>query len=896
VLVVRGEAGVGKSALLDYLAASASGGRVVRAAGVESEMELAFAAVHQLCVPMLGRIERLPGPQREAVGTAFGLDAGEPPNLFLVGLAVLGLLSDVAGDGPLLCLVDDAQWLDRASARVLTFVARRLLAEPVALLFSLREPTDDREFRELPTLAIGGLRDDDARTLLESAVHGKLDERVRDRIVAESRGNPLALLELPRTVGAANLDGGFAPPDAAPLASRIEQSFLRCLESLPLRTRRLLLTAAAEPTGDVALLWRAAERLDLALDAAAPAQAAGLIELGTRVRFRHPLVRSAVYHSAALHERQQVHRALAEATDARTDPDRQAWHRARGVVGPDEAVAAALERAADRAQLRGGIAAAAAFLERATRLTSDSARRAARALTAARAKLEIAALDAASELLAIAELGPLDELQGARLARLRGQISFARTHGREAPRLLLDAARRLERHDVESARETYLEALGAAIMTARLGGHPGEEEIAAAARSAPLLPASSRPTDLLLDAAVTRFTEGYAAGVAPLRRALRAFRDQAARSEGDALRCLWLACPVAPEPLAPELWDGESWHALASVAIQLSRQAGALALLPVALRYRASLHVHAGELSAASALVDEADAITDATGTARVWHLWLMLAAWRGEEPRVLELHATGVRDATDRGEGRVLGLAGYATAVLYNGLCRYEAALAGAQRGCDDEDLGFFGWTLVELIEAAARSGDREIAVAALRRLEERTRPAGTDWALGMLARSSALREEGHAAESLYREAVERLERSRMAAHLARTHLVYGEWLRRAGRRVDARAQLRLAYEMLGGMGADAFAERARRELAATGETVRKRAPQSRPVLTAQEAQIARLAAEGHTNPEIGSQLFISPRTAEYHLHKVFTKLGISSRRGLRSALHGSISHASSS
>lgn len=885
VLVLRGEAGVGKTALLEHLAANASGCRIARAAGVESEMELAFSAVHQLCAPLLNHRERLPRPQRDALGTAFGLSAGTAVDRFLVGLAVLSLLSDAAEDRPLVCVVDDAQWLDHASAQVLGFVARRLLAESVAMVFAVRDTRDDSEFANLPAMVIAGLSEADALALLNSAIPGRLDERVRDRVVAESNGNPLALLELPKELTAAELAGGFRRPDARPVANLIEQSLLRRVRALPVETQRLLLAASAEPIGDVTLLWRAAAVLGIGADAAAPAVADGLIELGVRVRFRYPLARSASYRAATARERRETHRALAQVTDPAADPDRRAWHLAHAALGPDETVAGELERSADRAQGRGGIAAAAAFLERATDLTPDPARRVARALAAAQAKFEAGAANAAYELLAAAEIGPLDDLQRARLARMRAHIVFAQRRGRDAPALLLDAAKRLEPLHAALARETYVEALGAEIFVGRLGA-PNAIRVAEAARAAPPAPTPPRSTDLLLDGLATRFANGYAAGVEPLRRALHSFREQAGRSKDGILHWLWTACPVAPEPLASDLWDDESWHELATHAVRLARDAGALATLPIALSYRAAVHVHAGEFAAASALIQEADAITEATGNAPLRYTSLALAAWRGDEGPAVRQIESAVKEATARGEGRALGLAGYATAVLYNGLGRYEAALAAARHACEHDDLGFFGWSLIELVEAGVRTGAPDVAAVALRQLEERARAAGSDWALGILARSSALLEHGWSADALYREALVRLERCRIVVHLARAHLVYGEWLRRENRRVDARQQLRIAYEMLGRIGAEAFAERARAELAATGETVRKRLEQSRDVLTAQEVLVARLAAQGRTNPEIGAQLFISPRTAEYHLRKVFTKLGISSRRNLRDAI----------
>ncbi len=887
VLVVRGEPGIGKTALLEYLAGAASRCRVAHASGIESEMELAYAGLHQLCAPMLDRAGRLAAPQRDALETAFGLSEGRQPDRFLLSLAVLSLLSAVAEKQPLICLVDDAQWLDGASRQALVFVARRLFAESVALLFSVREPDDSQEFSGLPALPLGPLSEEDARSLLEAAIPGRLDERVEDRIVAETRGNPLALLELSRGLAGSDLAGGYAAPDAGQGPSLIEHRFHQQIQSLPADSQRLLLAAAAEPLGDIGLLWRAAELLGIGTDAAAPAETAGLVEFRGRVRFLHPLVRSAAYRARPLPERREIHRALAAVTDPNTDPDRHAWHRALAAVGLDEAVAGELEAAAHRAQARGGIGAAAAFLERASRLTPDAAQRSARSLAAAEAKFEAGAPEAAYELTAAAEVGPVDEQQRAQLARLRARIVFARNRSSQASELLLDAARRLESLDPAMARETYLEAIGTAVFAGRLVDRVGVHEAAAAALGAPPAPEPPRAIDLLLDGVTTRITAGYLAGVVPLQRALLAFRKEADRGDpGASVRWLFTACPVAPEPIAAELWDDETWHYLSASAVRLSRDAGALAILPLALCYRAGVLLHAGDFAGSAADVEEANAITAATGSAPFPYTTLMLASWQGREMPALRLLEQGDRDASARGDGRAIGLIGYARAVLHNGLGQYRAALAGAQQACRHEDLGFYGWALAELIEAAARSGAQDMAAAALRELETRTRAAGSDWALGMLARSSALVTDGDAADVLYREAIERLSRSRMAVHLARAHLLYGEWLRRENRRVDARAQLKTAHEMLSGFGAEAFAERARHELAATGETVTKRSVERHDGLTAQEAQVAWLAADGRTNPEIATQLFISPRTAEYHLHKVFGKLGISSRRDLRRAM----------
>jgi DNA-binding CsgD family transcriptional regulator/tetratricopeptide (TPR) repeat protein len=884
VLVLRGEAGVGKSALLEYLAGRAAGCQVVRATGVESEMELAFAGLHQLCAPMMGHLDRLPGPQRDALSVAFGLTTGSAPDRFLIGLAVLSLLADVAEERPLVCVVDDAQWLDQVSAQTLAFVARRLLAERVALVFAVREPVPDPggPLAGLPELVVRGLRDGDARALLDSAIHGRLDDRVRDRIVAETRGNPLALLELPRGLTAAELAGGFGRPDARPLASQIEQSFLRRIGSLPVATQRLLLAAAAEPVGDLALLRRVAERLAIGADAVVAAEATGLIEFGARVRFRHPLMRSAAYRAADPAERQDVHHALAEETDPEADPDRRAWHRAHAAVEPDEAVADELERSADRARARGGVAAAAAFLKRATELTPDPADRGTRALAAAQATFEAGSAEAASALLAAAELGPLDELQRARLARLRAQVVFSRHRGRDAVPLLVDAADRLERLGDEQAREAYLESLGAAVFAGRLLGQDGLREVAEAARAAPPASRPPRLIDALLDGVVARFTEGYVAAAPVLGRALRAFRQDSGRNEDDIMRWYWLAWLVAGD-----MWDDETWHELATRAVRLAREAGALSVLPLALTHRAAVHLHAGEFAAAAELVEECDAITEATGHASMGYTKLSLIAWRGEAPVASVPFQSNVQDGIARGEGRSIGASDYLRAVLYNGLGRYQDALASGKRACEYDDLGVVGFALVELVEAGVRGGALEVAGAALRRLEERTDASGTDWAAGVMARSAALLSDGPAADSLYREAIVRLERGRIAVHLARAHLVYGEWLRRENRRVDAREQLRTAHEMLQRFGASGFAERARRELQATGETVRKRTIEVvRDGLTAQETQIARMAGDGLTNPEIGAELFISPRTVEWHLRKVYTKLNVNSRNKLRTAL----------
>jgi DNA-binding CsgD family transcriptional regulator/tetratricopeptide (TPR) repeat protein len=879
-LVLRGEPGIGKTALLGYLLGRASGCRTARAVGVEAEMELAFAGLHQLCAPFLDRLDRLPGPQRDALCTAFGLLAGNAPDRFLVGLALLSLLSEVAEDQPLVCVVDDAQWLDHASAQALAFVARRLGAESVALVFAVREPAAERYLTGLTELVVPGLIDGEARALLLSVITGPVDEQVRDRIVAETRGNPLALLELPRGLTPQELAGGFGLPDAAALSGRIEDSFRRRLEPLPPATRLLLTVAAAEPIGDPVLVWRAADQLGVEADAASPAVAAGLVDFAGQVRFRHPLVRSAVYRAASPEERRSVHGALADATDPGTDPDRRAWHRAHATSGPDEEVADELERSAVRAQTRGGLAAAAAFLQEAARLTPEPARRAQRALAAAQANHQAGAPDAALAMLVMAQARPLDELQRARVNLLRAEIAFASRRGSDAPPLLLKAARQLEPLDLGLARETYLEAFTAAVLAGRLSRGADVAEVSRAARLVPAPSAPPRAPDFLLDGLALLVTDGRAAGTPLLKQSLRAFSGQEISTE-EGLRWLWLAGRVADD-----LWDDESWEVLCTRHVKLARQAGALTVLPIALRSRIFVHVFAGELDEGAALMQEVRAVTEVTGTQLAAYGAVALAAWRGREAEAAELIKATIDDVTSRGEGMGLSISYHARALLYNGLGRYAEARAAAGQAGEHEDLGIFAWALTELVEAASRSGGPEVAAAALERLAETTRTAGTDWALGIEARSRALLSEGDAAEGLYREAIERLGRTRIRVEAARAHLLYGEWLRRRGRRADARQQLRTAHEMCTAMGVEAFAERARRELLATGETVRDRGVETREELTAQEAQIAGLAGDGKTNPEIGAELFISPRTVEWHLRKVYPKLGISSRRQLREAL----------
>ena len=884
VLVVRGEAGIGKTALLRHAVGQASGFRIAQVAGVEAEMELPFAGLHQLCAPMLARLDALPKPQRDALSVALGRSSGGTPDRFLVALAVLSLLSAVAEEQPLLCLVDDAQWLDDASDQVLGFVARRLLAESVAVVFAVREPARRPEFEDLPELRLEGLAEEEARALLASAVPGLLDVRVRDRIIAETRGNPLALLELPRSVSAAELASGFQLVAAGDLPGHIEDHYLRRVGELPRASQQLMLLAAADPVGDATLLWRAAERLGIQASAVTPAQDAQLLEIGARVRFRHPLVRSAVYQAASPGDRQSVHGALAKVSDAEADADRRAWHQALAAAGPDEDVAAELEHSAGRAQARGGLAAAAAFLQRAVALTRDSRRRTERALAAADFGLRAGAFDAARGMLGAAEIGPLDELQRARLDLLRAEASYSESRGSTAPALLLRAAKALESLDPQLARETYLDAWSSALFAGRLASPANLHDVSHEARSARMPTDQPRPSDVLLDGFSLAFTERRSAAAPVLARAATGFADERVSIE-EVLRWGWLATAAAVM-----VWDYETCLAVATCGVELAREAGALNVLAVSANVLAQATTLGGEFGRATSLVAEADAVTEATGARVAPYGALVLAGFQGREIRATGLIDATIKEFTAGGQGTAVQYARWARSVLLNGLGRYREAMVAAQEASDDTPELFVSvWAAIELLEAASRCDNAELARHALDRIVAATAVAPTDWASGVAARSRALLSAGEEADGLYQEAIERLGRTRLRPELARAHLLYGEWLRRENRRVDARAQLRTAHERFTAIGMEAFANRARGELLATGEKVRTRTVETRDDLTAQEAQIARLARDGLSNPEIGARLFLSPRTVEWHLRKVFAKLGIRSRRELAQALPAS-------
>ncbi|WP_033324189.1 ATP-binding protein [Streptomyces yerevanensis] len=880
VVVVRGEAGIGKTELLNHLIDRAGGFRVVRAAGVQSEMELSYAGLHQLCAPLLSHLDDLPGPQRTALRTAFGMQAGDAPDRFLVGLATLSLLAGAAGDEPMLCLVDDAQWLDRVSSQTLEFVARRLLAESVLLVLAVRESGSREILSDLPELFVHGLNERDSQQLLDAVVTGPLDPRVRDRIVAETRGNPLALLELPRGLTAVDMAGGFDGPTARPLAGQIETGYLRRIQALPAEAQRLLLIAALEPVGDVSLLRQAAERLDIPVDTAVThAEASGLLTLGTWVRFRHPLVRSAAYRAVDFKERRRVHQALADSIDASLDPERRVWHLASAATEPDEAVAAELEGSAGRAHRRGGVAAAAAFLHRASELTPDAERRGARTLAAAQAKFQAGAYDTARELVDMADLNPHGEVGTGRANLLRGQITSAAQSASAGLPLLLEAARQLQPYDSELARQTYRDAIYAALTAGRLATG-GVRDVAEAVLSVPGRDRPANREDLLLTGISRMVTEGYSAGAPLVLDAVNAFRTER-RTPQDALGWLPLVCRMAHS-----VWDFAAWSELSARLVEYARQDGALAVLPPALLLRLSNRVFAGDLRAADSLTVEADAIGEATGSGFFAHYGsLVVEPFKGREAQARQAIAAVTHDRLLQSEGKVITATQWAQAVLCNGLGRYEEAYTAAERGCENpQELGLSLQSRVELVEAAVRLGRTARVAESVRTIEEMAQVSRTPWALGTSAAVRALVAEGAAAETLHREAIEQLDLAQTRMDSARARLRYGEWLRLERRRANARSRLGEAYEMLSEAGAEAFAERARRELQAAGVKVRRRAAATSVTFTAKEAEIARLARDGFTNPEIAARLFLSPHTVEWHLRKVFAKLGISSRKEIGS------------
>jgi DNA-binding CsgD family transcriptional regulator len=883
VLVLRGHAGAGKTALLDALAALAGDCRLERVAGVEAERELPLAGLHLLLSPFLSQMKKLPRPQRNALAAAFGQADGIAPKPFMIGLATLTLLSEQATrQRPVICLIDDAHWLDSATTQTLSFVARRIYAEPVALVFAVRGGSERDNLAGLPELAVNGLSDEDAHALLASVLHSPLDLAVRDRIVAEADGNPRALVELPNACSPTELAYGFGRDGPAQIDNRTEAAFIRRVRRLSSETRRLMLVAAAEPTGDVALLWRAASRLGLTPMAAAPAESAGLLTLGSRAQFRHPLLRSAVYRAATPQQRRAVHRALADSTEAGRDEDRRAWHRAQATVGVDDRVADQLESAALRARIRGGSSAEAEFLLDSTRLTAEPERRAHRALDAAVAKQEAGQFADATNLLGVAKSGRLNPLDRSRALLLGAELDSATECSREATAPLFQAAKSLETLDPDRARDTYLEAFSASLFEGPPGDSGAVHQIASAllhGRSPSPPDRAATGSDLLLYGMAMLVDRGYEAAVPILQGALNTFIREPV-SDPSSLRWLWLASRIARG-----LCDERSWDHLTQRHLALARELGAVSSLPLALTERFGFELLTGHPTKARALAAESDAVLHAMGAhvtspSKVW-----LEIWRGRADSVEDLIAAQDIELVQKRHCLWHVSMEWGIADILNGLGRYVEALAAAERASADvDDFGLSTvWVSHELIEAAVRSGNAEQAYAPLDRLALFARSSGTSWAIGVELRCRALMSDRSSAEPYYREAIECLDRSSIRVAAARSHLLFGEWLRRESRIAEAREHLHIAEECFTEIGMEAFARRARLELSASGQRPHKRSEPTLGELTPQEEQIARLAIEGHTNTEIGALLYLSARTVEWHMRKVFMKLGVSSRRQLR-------------
>jgi DNA-binding CsgD family transcriptional regulator len=880
-VVLRGEAGIGKTALLNALVDAAGDLSAVRLEGVESEMQLGYAALHRLVRPYLYRLEHLPEPQRDALESAFGLTSLAPADRFMVGLAALSLLGDVAKDEPLLIVVDDAQWLDRESVAALVFVARRLHADGVALVFAVRESLEiGAVFQGVPELRINGLDEESARHLLTATVAAPVSYQVAGRIIAVTRGNPLALVELSSELTSDHLIEHAPLPDPLPIGELIEARFLRQVRQLPDETQTILLVAAADPVGDPDTLWRAAEALGLSAAAVAPASDSGLLVLEPRVEFRHPLVRSAVYGGATAADRRRVHHALAAVMDVERDPDRRALHMAAGALGPDEDLAAALEQSAAQARARGGYIAESSFLVRAASLTPDRQRKADRLLLAAHAAFLAGNAGYSESLLEEARPhlgGPFERAQAQRLdGRLRQPLGQSRL----APSLLLGAARAFGPIDRVLSHHSLIEAFVACGASLQFTEGTTEPEIAQTALES--LSAQSTLTtkaDLLLKGVALRHAGTYADAVPAMREAVRAY---ATMSFEELTR--WTALGA---PLANELWDEGGLRSTLERLAGAARALGALSALQVVLIGLAAIEVRAGLFMAARERYSELQDVSLAIGD-YVEHYALFdvdLLSWQGDEQAPSKA-AQLVEFGTAFRAAATIHYANLSLSIFDLAEGRYEKALAAAQSVVDADAMGYSCQALPTVVEAAMRCNDREAATGALACLTEQAIASGTSWGLGLVARCRALVADGSSAEALYEEALDHLGKTSWRTEVARTHLLFGEWLRRQRRRTEAREQLRRAYEMFDTMGARAFSERARVELLATGERARTRRVETAHDLTSRELQIARLAAQRATSREIAGQLFISANTVDYHLRKVFQKLGVNSRRDLSGVL----------
>jgi len=891
VLALRGEAGIGKTALLDFAVEQSPDLQVARISGSEWEMGLGYSGLHQLTLPFLGGLEVLPAPQRNALRSAFGMDFGSEPNRFMVALATLTLLAEVASERPLLCVIDDAHWIDEDSAGALAFVARRLHADRVAMLFGLREIREYLPmFEGLPALELSGLAEKPARELLGSVVHGRIGKRVADRIVSETRGNPLGLIALGGELSAEKVSSG-SPLEILPISERLEQRFLRDVRALSQPDQALLLAAAADPTLDNDRLCRAGAVLGFENPEASEAGVGQLLDLGPPIAFRHPLIRSAVYYGSSTTDRRRTHEVIASLIDSDTDPDRWAWHLGAAAIGPDEDTAAVLQQAAERGRSRGGFSGSAGLLTRAAELTPNEHRRAERFLAAASATVMAGVPQRSQSLLDLALPGLDSPAELAEALRVRG-ATLRLLFDPAAVSALVEAARALEPYDIREARDTWLAALEAEVLAQHDMTGSSLRSVAAEALKVPEDSQNAGSMgDLLLKGIASRIAIGHSTAVPMLREAIAMMCTDGPYGEPNLPSPWWLG-----DIACRELWDDSSRREILHRLTAACRDRGALFSLSIALLAQFERETWVGHFDLAEALfVEGRDITTDIGMEVMLWDLFkVTLLGWRGLDAETRLVVAQSEALSESAGIGALLHHAYTGLVILELGGGKYEEALRYAQRIYDDDPPGYGTQILPELVEAGVRSGHMEMAMAALDRLSDRVKMAGTPLALGILSRSRALVESGENAETLFRESIAQLAGTESAPEVARARLLYGEWLRREKRRVEARTELHLAYEAFDTLGANAFAERTRIELKATGAEARKRSAGTLNDLTPQEEQVARFAASGSTNPEIAAQMFLSASTVEYHLRKVFRKLGLTSRRQLKMSLNVSDSVSS--
>ena len=891
-LVLRGDAGVGKTALLAQLPHIAPDVDFTWLSGVESETSLGFAGLHRLLIPHLHRMQEVPPVQRSALASALGLTEAKPTNVFLVGQAVLTMLADAAQARPLVCVIDDAQWLDQESVEVLAFVARRLFAEQLGVVFSVREPPRNQQFEGIAELSISGLETEEAAAMLATITSQRVDPKVAEHVAQMVAGNPMAVGEVGRQLADARLTPDLLLNGPLPLGRRLEEHFRTQVQDLPASCRAVLLLAATHTSTDTAVLRRAAALDGLDLEAAAPAQTNSLIERGADIRFRHPLIRAAVYAAASPAERRHAHKTLAAVIDKTTDRDQHAWHLAAATLLPNENVAAELEGCAVIARSRGGYSDEASFLARAAALSPDSSRAASRYLDSATAALNSGAPHRATELLNLAT--PHLREPFARVHAQLIHVDIIINSGLEPYTALtskrLEAARALITSDSALARQTLLEAIRSGILCGSYSSDTTLEQLGRTALDLwPALDGAHSVDDFLLQGLATAITDRFTEAAPALRRAVGMLDQIVSGTELESSTRLMIfdTRVYLGHYAAICIFDDRRLIRLLRDAVDSQRERGILHSLVIGLHILAIHESVMGNISSAVAHKEEAHAVAKALGyTGQRMSATLpnaQLLAWQGRDHEVLEVTTSMFAFAGYLQVGELKRAARHALIVMHIGRGDYEQAFATGMQGLADNYTHLEVESLPSIIEAALRTGRQDVADDVLSKLRTIALASGTNWALGLLTRCSALAAAHKIeAEALYRESIAYLDETIVLTDQARAHLAYGEWLRRQQRYIEARTELRIAYDMFFSMGAPAFAERARVELAAAGAKIKKAKIGTLSTLTPQETQVVELAATGATNQEIATRLFLSTHTVAYHLTKAFRKLGVSSRREL--------------